>query len=213
MSASSPIPDDVRRTLERQGAALGERLVPPKVTQSAVTRSVVAAVNDDGTVDVMMGGAVMQRVPATTACVGVAAGDEVIVERYGPRLFCVGVVAKSLDNAAYVISEFEPGFRAYSEALRPVVARSGGMASLYGSCAPTSTVAGSATQHVMFSVPEWARPARQLTTVCQGSSTAVWTMRVETDGRVTMERYRRGDAYADCGPDNWLGFSASWPVA
>lgn len=106
MSASSPIPESVRRDLERMAGPLAERMLPPKVTQSATTRNVVAAVNDDGTVDVMMGGAVMQRVPATTACVGVAVGDEVIVERYGPRLYCVGVVAKTLDNVAYVRSGY-----------------------------------------------------------------------------------------------------------
>lgn len=101
MSASSPITEGVRRDLERMAGPLAERMLPPKVTQSSTTRNVVAAVNDDGTVDVMMGGAVMQRVPATTACAGVAVGDEVIVERYGPRLYCVGVVAKSLDSPAY----------------------------------------------------------------------------------------------------------------
>lgn len=98
MSAPSPLPEGVRRDLERMAGPLAERMLPPRVTQSATTRNVVAAVNDDGTVDVMMGGAVMQHVPATTACVGVAVGDEVIVEQYGPRLYCVGVVARSLDS-------------------------------------------------------------------------------------------------------------------
>lgn len=115
MSASSPLPESVRRDIERMAGPLAERMLPPKVTQSSTTRNVVAAVNDDGTVDVMMGGAVMQRVPATTACVGVAVGDEVIVEQYGPRLYCVGVVAKSLDNAPYVelYSETGGGYCAY----------------------------------------------------------------------------------------------------
>lgn len=93
MSAPSPLPEDVRRDLERMAGPLAERMLPPKVTTSATTRNVVAAVNDDGTVDVMMGGAVMQHVPATTACAGVAVGDEVIVEQYGPRLYCVGAMA------------------------------------------------------------------------------------------------------------------------
>lgn len=96
MSASSPLPESVRRDIERMAGPLAERMLPPKVTQSATTRNVVAAVNDDGTVDVMMGGAVMQRVPATTACVGAAVGDEVIVAQHGPRLYCVGVVAATL---------------------------------------------------------------------------------------------------------------------
>ena len=68
MSASSPLPEDVRRDLERMAGPLAERMLPPKVTQSATTRNVVAAVNSDGTLDIAMGGAVMQRVPATTAC-------------------------------------------------------------------------------------------------------------------------------------------------
>lgn len=97
MSAPSPLPEGVRRDLERMAGPLAERMLPPRVTQSATTRNVVAAVNDDGTVDVSVGGAVMQRVAATTSCAGVKVGDEVIVARYGPRLYAVGVIAKSLD--------------------------------------------------------------------------------------------------------------------
>ena len=102
MSASSPIPESVRRDIERMAGPLAERMLPQKVTQSATTRNVVAAVNEDGTLDVSMGGAVMQQVAATTACAGVAVGDEVIVAQYGPRLFAVGVVAKSLDEPSDV---------------------------------------------------------------------------------------------------------------
>lgn len=102
MSASSPIPESVRRDIERMAGPLAQRMLPPKVTQSATTRNVVAAVNSDGTLDIAMGGAIMQRVPATTACVGVAVGDEVIVAQYGPRLYAVGIIAKSLDNPDYV---------------------------------------------------------------------------------------------------------------
>lgn len=95
MSASSPIPESVRRDIERMAGPLAERMLPPKVTASATTRNVVAAVNADGTLDISMGGAVMQRVPATTACAPVEVGDEVIVAQHGPRLYAVGTVAKS----------------------------------------------------------------------------------------------------------------------
>lgn len=98
MSASSPIPESVRRDIERMAGSLAQRMLPPKVTTSAVTRNVVAAVNDDGTLDVSMGGAVMQQVAATTACVGVSVGDEVIVAQYGPRLYAVGLVADDWDD-------------------------------------------------------------------------------------------------------------------
>lgn len=95
MSASSPIPESVRRDIERIAGPLAQRMLPPKVTASATTRNVAAAVNSDGTLDVAMGGAVMQRVPATTACAPVEVGDEVIVAQHGPRLFAVGTVARS----------------------------------------------------------------------------------------------------------------------
>ena len=95
MSASSTIPESVRRDIERMAGPLAQRMLPPKVTASATTRNVVAAVNGDGTLDISMGGAVMQRVPATTACAPVEVGDEVIVAQHGPRLFAVGTVARS----------------------------------------------------------------------------------------------------------------------
>ena len=106
MSASSPLPEGVRRDLERMAGPLAQRMLPPKVTASATTRNVVAAVNSDGTLDVAMGGAVMQRVPATTACAPVEVGDEVIVAQHGPRLFAVGTVARS--SLAPVPPEPEP---------------------------------------------------------------------------------------------------------
>ena len=95
MSASSTIPESVRRDIERMAGPLAQRMLPPKVTASATTRNVVSAVNGDGTLDISMGGAVMQRVPATTACAPVEVGDEVIVAQHGPRLFAVGTVARS----------------------------------------------------------------------------------------------------------------------
>ena len=106
MSASSPIPESVRRDIERMAGPLAQRMLPPKVTASATTRNVVAAVNGDGTLDISMGGAVMQRVPATTACAPVEVGDEVIVAQHGPRLFAVGTVARS--SLAPVPPEPEP---------------------------------------------------------------------------------------------------------
>lgn len=106
MSASSPIPESVRRDLERMAGPLAERMLSPRVTASATTRNVVAAVNSDGTLDVAMGGAVMQRVPATTACAGVAVGDEVIVTQHGQRLYAMGVLARSLDSTVVVRQVF-----------------------------------------------------------------------------------------------------------
>lgn len=106
MSASSPIPESVRRDIERMAGPLAQRMLPPKVTASATTRNVVAAVNADGTLDIAMGGAVMQRVPATTACAPVEVGDEVIVTQHGPRLYAVGTVARS--SLAPVPPEPEP---------------------------------------------------------------------------------------------------------
>lgn len=211
MSASSPLPEDVRRDIERMAGPLAERMLPPKVTTSATTRNVVAAVNDDGTVDVMMGGAVMQHVPATTACVGVAVGDEVIVEQYGPRLYCVGVVAKSLDNSAYVISDFDPLFEPYADNTRPTVYRYGDVVSLVGACKPTQTIEAGGSK-VMFTLPEWARPPQQVVVQCQGTATRKWCLIAYDHGAVYMERYCEGSTNVACYTNNWLPFAATWVV-
>ncbi|MDO4428568.1 MAG: hypothetical protein Q4B91_03555 [Atopobiaceae bacterium] len=210
MSAPSPLPEGVRRDLERMAGPLAERMLPPKVTQSATTRNVVAAVNPDGTVDVMMGGAVMQHVPATTACVGVAVGDEVIVEQYGPRLYCVGVIAKSLDTRAYVIEDFGP-FEPYASNTRPTVYRCGGVVSLVGACRPTRTIEAGGSG-VLFYLPEWARPPQAVVAQCQGSQTRKWALAIAAAGDVTMSRYCEGSTDVPCHTNNWLPLAATWVV-
>ena len=209
MSASSPIPESVRRDIERMAGPLAERMLPPKVTTSATTRNVVAAVNDDGTVDVMMGGAVMQRVPATTACAGVAVGDEVIVERYGPRLYCVGVVARSLVIAPYIISDFLSGFRAYSSNQVPTLHRQGGLVVMMGAFGRDAAPEKDYTLD-MAVIPDGFRPSQQVTSLQQASQQYKHLVTIKPDGHVSSSRYGTTDATVQPMNNAWYNACCAW---
>ena len=209
MSAPSPLPEGVRRDLERMAGPLAERMLPPRVTQSATTRNVVAAVNDDGTVDVMMGGAVMQHVPATTACVGVAVGDEVIVEQYGPRLYCVGVVAKSLVIAPYVISDFLSGFRAYSSYQAPTLHRQGGLVVMMGAFGRDAAPEKGYTLD-MAVIPDGFRPSQRVTSLQQASQQYKHLVTINPDGYVSSSRYGTTDAAVQPMNNAWYNACCAW---
>lgn len=212
MSASSPIPEGVRRDLERMAGPLAERMRSPRVEASSTTRNVVAAVNSDGTLDISMGGAVMQRVPATTACAGVAAGDEVIVERYGPRLFAVGVVARSLDNPDYVsreVTSFASNFKPYSSSYPPTLQRHGPLVVLVGAVASIAAFSSSNDETELFTIPQGFRPAIVTRALCQGSGKCSWLLQVNVGGTATLARY--GTTENTTVPENaWLLCAATW---
>ena len=75
------------------------------------------------------------------------------------------------------------------------------------------TISGSTTLYTMFTLPEWARPAKIVSQVCQGSSATVWWLRVEPDGKVNFSRYRDGSSYDSFSAGNQLPFSTMWIAA
>ena len=95
----------------------------------------------------------------------------------------------------------------------PQYEKIGGFVNVTGQIAPTKLIVGSADRYDIATLPEGFRPAHEEDFVCQGSTTGLWLLRILPNGQMQFERYRRGDGYADVGPDNWLTFSATFPAA
>ena len=87
----------------------------------------------------------------------------------------------------------------------------GNVVYLTGQVKPKTEVAAGGTLDIT-TLPAAYRPATEHMTICQGSSQAVWALRVMTDGTVRAERYRNGATTAAMTTSVWLPFSISYPV-
>lgn len=105
------VSDETRRAYERAADELCRAFAAPAPVLSKTSEAPVIAVNDDGTLDVGYGGAVL-TVRMTTACSGVEAGDTVLLTAYGQMLYATGVLStgnphyvKRLWSGAYYMNE------------------------------------------------------------------------------------------------------------
>lgn len=78
---------------------------------------------------------------------------------------------------------------------------------LRGIATPVTSIAGSQTGTVMFTLPSGYRPKDQCYTLCQGSGQNYWFMSILTNGEVYFSRYRNGDSYNTCPATAYLPFT------
>lgn len=108
-------------------------------------------------------------------------------------------------------------FRLYKEETSPFcLMQYGNIVYLEGEITPASSISGSATEHIIATLPEGFAPKYSRTYLCQGTGTALWMLRVyaadneEYPSKITFGRYRSGSSYANCAAGNWLPVSVSW---
>lgn len=90
--------------------------------------------------------------------------------------------------------------------------KDGRLVDISGIVTPASTLAGSATQVKICSIPEDCIPSMVIDVVCQGSSTCTWTARATPTGNISFARYKRGADYADAENGVWLPFHFTYLV-
>ena len=97
----------------------------------------------------------------------------------------------------------------------PALKKAGNVVSLNGAFAFDGTAfTSSATEVTVCTIPAGYRPSAQVGVLCQGSGTNLWMLRVNTNGNVTMSRYRNAaGTYQQVSSSTWLPFSASWIVS
>ena len=82
---------------------------------------------------------------------------------------------------------------------------------IHGVVKPTATIAGSATDYPIFTLPEGYRPSVSVYSVCQGSGKNTWLLRVNTDGTVNFSRYGI-TSNAEAGTSTWLPFDMGFLI-
>lgn len=82
---------------------------------------------------------------------------------------------------------------------------------IHGVVKPTATIAGSATDYPIFTLPEGYRPSVSVYSVCQGSGKNTWLLRVNTDGTVNFSRYGT-TSNAGASTSTWLPFDVGFLI-
>lgn len=97
----------------------------------------------------------------------------------------------------------------------PVLKKAGNVVTLNGAFAFSGTAFTSgATEVTVCTIPTGFRPPALVGVLCQGSGTNLWMLRVNTNGNVTMSRYRNAaGTYQQVSSSSWFPFSASWIVS
>lgn len=93
--------------------------------------------------------------------------------------------------------------------------RKNGVVTVTGVVSPASNDNdfGSSTQNVIFTLPVGYRPATNYVTICQGTSTDIWTLIVNANGTVCIARYRDETGYKTPTTTTWMPFTATFLTA
>lgn len=111
-------------------------------------------------------------------------------------------------------------FMLYSTATSeaPMYRRCGDVVEVRGTVTPKADIAYSTSYVTIFTLPSGYRPHTNIYTICQGSGTCVWNLRVEKGGAVGLARYRNGNAGATAlaptsdSDGTWLPFHCTFLV-
>ena len=109
-------------------------------------------------------------------------------------------------DSGWIDATLTSDFTVYDTAT-PKYRKVGNMVEVVGAVKSKSAIAGSTTQYPIFTLPEGYRPLNTaIVAICQGSGTNIWTLRINTNGVVSFERYRSGTSYVATSTSSWLPF-------
>lgn len=108
------------------------------------------------------------------------------------------------------------GWENYSSGSNPIVIKQGNVVHFHWTCKPTADTTLNATDVTVCTIPEGYRPVRELTFLCQGTTTSVFLMRVKANGTVTVGRLRENananGAYTTGTSSMWFPLCATWVI-
>lgn len=106
----------------------------------------------------------------------------------------------------------DESFAAYSDALTPRLSRVGPMVFMDGYLTNTASLS-SGEDRVVATLPELLRPAIDVSLVQQGTDIALWWLRIESNGKVHVSRYRKGSSASSASTGSQFPLSACWLAA
>ncbi len=95
------------------------------------------------------------------------------------------------------------------DANTPLAARQGRVVQLSGAFRNTATVAEN-TESTMGTLPVWARPAKTINFLANGSGVTIFLCTVKSTGEITMSRYRNGGSAAYASAGSWFNIACTY---
>lgn len=91
----------------------------------------------------------------------------------------------------------------------PLASRQGRIVQIKGAFKPVVSIpkANAQNEYLMGILPVWARPKDYINFLAQASGGNIYLCVVNTNGQITMSRYRNGGAYADLAVGAWLNIA------
>ncbi len=126
--------------------------------------------------------------------------------------------AETMKDTGWIVPELTSQFTNYDEGeSEPVRYRKiGKYVYVWGRVTPTSTIAGSSTSYIIFTLPTGYRPSKIQHFVQQGSGNGIWDLIVSYTGTVQFVKYRFMSAtdgnYTNCPAGTFLALNASFLI-
>lgn len=138
-----------------------------------------------------------------------------------PPAYFYGGIAVADGGSEELVLGFDSGapFEARADnPLAPTLRRFGHVVELHGEMQPTQSIAGSTTYYTICTIPAAYAPHHSVCALQQGSSQAVWMLRVfpadnaDNPCKAMFARYRSGSSWAAVSTSTWLPFHATWII-
>lgn len=113
-------------------------------------------------------------------------------------------------DSGWITPTLESGFIAYSADQAVQYRKVDKLIEIRGSVKPTANIAGSATNYLIFTLPEGYRPNKQINIMCHGSSWYNWLLTITSGGEVNFSRYSNGTGYTNAPTSAWLPMQATF---
>ena len=117
-----------------------------------------------------------------------------------------------IEDSGWITIDFEYPFYLYIDGSAIRYRKYGSIIELCGIITTLETIGGSSTLHTICTMPSGYRPKNRLVQICQGSSSANWTLEVSTAGVVSFSRYTIGDSFSDTPDGVWLPFDILYMI-
>lgn len=122
------------------------------------------------------------------------------------RIHAAGITAPEVADSGWQNASITGSFALYGSDSVLRYRKIGNIVQVEGTLNPTTTLAGSATNLTIFTLPEGYRPSAAIVTLCQGSGSCHWALTIKASGEVCFGRYSSGGSYTSADTGTWLPF-------
>ncbi len=143
---------------------------------------------------------------SSLSCNKIFIDDPITKDIYVEGNFKVDGIIKYADDNGWKPVEFGNHFQNYSENQRLEYRKNGSMVEIRGAAKPKYSLTFGSTndKYDIGYLPAEYAPKKQFNKLCQGSGIAIWTLTVDSNGTISISRYRNENGLKDLSSSTWL---------